>query len=709
MPTQVPLPSTNTALLNWRRWPSVVVPGLREPYSGAGYAFAGCACTTCDQARINAYNFTIAGGPAALPPDHPDIGTRAAGPFRIYHSTAMQSDEQMGLLPGAADAHKAVMSGESRERFALAFNVPLRFVPQTLRIVAIEYAMGSIATVSQQDIIRSLRNIVVPPASLASDMRLRDDPGTLPRAYAAYDATLIGGGGTPMGQKPILCAFHGCDCAACESVRYMAMAQGALRTDHTNRANAVVDSASLVARVHFRHLTDAAYAEARTLHMNLLRVMAGGPVRHGQNLWELCGYVNISPSLQQACLDTYRDMLIGVGVDPDAAAELSDPGTRAPARTNGPCKVLPTGLVSNRFGVELECLVPTRICGEGDNMRAQRFLARALEEAGISSQPENYNHETRSYWKVTTDGSVHGDGCYGAEVVTPILSGFEHLRTAMRAIAGSGARINKSCGVHVHFDARDLSLAQWKRLFILYALIEPAIDKIVPPSRRKNRNQYCQSLRSAFAGGLAEFTTAANNAGSLDRLSADCLRGDRYWKLNPRAWWSHGTVEFRQFGASLNFGKVRRWVILLDAIMSAAKDVRVVLPTRGIEDVGEMGTWLAKAREDTLKREKLATPPKPRLTRARASVWDKMGEGGLAVAKRAEAKAALVTKRSSFPELSPDSYEKLCDLYIDSLAPQLIESLNEANAYFVERAIDLAEAEEWTTEQRADQDEEDDL
>ena len=60
------------------------------------------------------------------------------------------------------------------------------------------------------------------------------------------------------------------------------------------------------------------------------------------------------------------------------------------------------------FGVEIEA--------HGIEPRA---LAAELTAAGIECHPEHYNHSTRPFWKVVSDGSVRGELPF--ELVSPVL------------------------------------------------------------------------------------------------------------------------------------------------------------------------------------------------------------------------------------------------------------------------------------------------
>jgi hypothetical protein len=214
---------------------------------------------------------------------------------------------------------------------------------------------------------------------------------------------------------------------------------------------------------------------------------------------------------------------------------------------------------NHKFGVELECYGVS-----------QYAVAQALRAAGISIEVENYNHSTRRHWKIVTDGSINGD--LGFEVVSPVLKGETGLAEAKKVcdvLLSCGAKVNKSCGFHVHFDATNLSIADWRNLYKNYITLESEIDSIMPLSRRGNNNQYCRSLTSKCR--TKELTFAAiEQAQTVQQLSS-LVAGTRYVKVNAESFMRHGTVEFRQHSGTVEFEKVCNWIKICGSLIDKSK------------------------------------------------------------------------------------------------------------------------------------------
>lgn len=114
--------------------------------------------------------------------------------------------------------------------------------------------------------------------------------------------------------------------------------------------------------------------------------------------------------------------------------------------------------------------------------------------------------------------------------------------------------VNKRCGLHVHVDARHLGTAgkltpeqTYKRLVELY----PMLKKLVPKSR--HRNSYCRWT---------------SNHGS----------GNRYSAINFCSFESHGTIEFRCQGGSINLIKIESWALLCQYLVNFCSTPEYVIP-----------------------------------------------------------------------------------------------------------------------------------
>lgn len=214
---------------------------------------------------------------------------------------------------------------------------------------------------------------------------------------------------------------------------------------------------------------------------------------------------------------------------------------------------------SRTFGIELEVYGASR----------DRILTE-MRRLGVQVEGESYNHQTRGHWKIVSDASIHGSN--GNELVSPVLSGMDGIEQVKRvclALNRAGAKVNTSCGFHVHLGANDLDLQHFKNLFKSYIELEGKIDEMMPTSRRKNTNTYCKSV-SSIANSKAAALRKIDSASTIQEMSR-AFSGSRYFKLNIQSFQRHGTIEFRQHSGTTQFSKVKNWLLICARLLEYSK------------------------------------------------------------------------------------------------------------------------------------------
>lgn len=195
------------------------------------------------------------------------------------------------------------------------------------------------------------------------------------------------------------------------------------------------------------------------------------------------------------------------------------------------------------FGVEIESYHYTR-----------QSLIDAGTANGLQVCSEGYNHrDNKSYFKIVSDASLDGDNTN--EVVSPILkgnNGLNSLKAVCDALASVDAKVNRSCGLHVHIGAEKISDDHYVRIVRNYQKLERVIDSFMPVSRRGNNGYYCRSLQGI---SFANCTTKS------DVINA--MHGCRYYKVNACAYLRHKTIEFRQHSGTVEYEKISNWIMFL--------------------------------------------------------------------------------------------------------------------------------------------------
>lgn len=195
------------------------------------------------------------------------------------------------------------------------------------------------------------------------------------------------------------------------------------------------------------------------------------------------------------------------------------------------------------FGVEIESYHYTR----------ESLIAAGVQN-GLQVHSEGYNHrDNKTYFKIVSDSSLQGDNTN--EVVSPILKGnkgLNSLKAMCDTLAAVDARVNRSCGLHVHIGAENLSDDHYVRIVRNYQKLESVIDSFMPNSRRGNNSRWCHSLQGV------DFSRCTTK-----RDVYDAMHGDRYYKVNAVAYSRHKTIEFRQHSGTVEYEKISNWVKFL--------------------------------------------------------------------------------------------------------------------------------------------------
>lgn len=225
------------------------------------------------------------------------------------------------------------------------------------------------------------------------------------------------------------------------------------------------------------------------------------------------------------------------------------------------------GTFSTTFGVEIETT----------NCNPMAFCTAASQNGlEVANQMHHYNHTDIQQFKLVPDSSLRGSEC--AECVSPALksdrNGFKSLEACCKALGQVGARVNSSCGLHVHIGAAGLTQQEYCNVFLNYQKLEVAIDSFMARSRRDDASRWCHTLRGKR---LAECTSINDVQGTMHY--------DRYFKVNAMAWDRHQTIEFRQHQGTTNFLKIKNWVNFLVKLVGWSRTNRLDHQVNYIEDI----------------------------------------------------------------------------------------------------------------------------
>jgi Putative amidoligase enzyme len=246
-----------------------------------------------------------------------------------------------------------------------------------------------------------------------------------------------------------------------------------------------------------------------------------------------------------------REIMAMVGFNDTSSVSTAIKRGRERALLNG------GRFAARRFGVEIEFTGTTRA----------KVAAKLMElDPAFPVEVQGYNHRVQSVWKLVNDASVTSSaGDRGCEAVSPILQGeegYRQLATMLTAIVETGGKVDKSCGLHIHHDANDLTPAQVAKLVGLYVTNQHLMDQLVAPSRRAGQAYYCAPVTEA------EHNRVQETLKSGQRVTEGLIT--RFKTINVMSYPKYGTIEIRQHQGTLNTRKITAWHKVGQAMVHAA-------------------------------------------------------------------------------------------------------------------------------------------
>lgn len=258
------------------------------------------------------------------------------------------------------------------------------------------------------------------------------------------------------------------------------------------------------------------------------------------------------------------------------------------------------------FGIEIEMTGLTRAAAA--RVIAGHFGTTATHVGG------NYDtyvvrDDADRQWKLVSDASIQrqssdGDRAgreYAVEFVSPICryEDIETIQQLVRLLRGAGARVNASCGIHVHVDAAPHTPQSLRNLVNIMAAKEDLLYKTLQV--KVERERYCRKADTLFLDKLNDRPPHSMEA--LEQLWYDGPTGrynhydnSRYHALNLHSVFSRGTVEFRLFNSTLHAGRVKSYIQLCLAISHQALVQKGAMHTKTQSDNEKytFRTWLLR-------------------------------------------------------------------------------------------------------------------
>lgn len=235
---------------------------------------------------------------------------------------------------------------------------------------------------------------------------------------------------------------------------------------------------------------------------------------------------------------------------------------------------------SQNFGIEIEMTGLTRSAAA--RIIAGYFGTQATHVGGVYDAYTIRDEQNRQ-WKVVRDTSIRyrdsrnreASRDYSVEFVSPICQ-YEDIpvvQELVRKLRAGGARVNDSCGIHVHVDASAHTPQTLRNIVNIMAAKEDLLYKALQV--KVNRENYCRKADTRFLEELNH--KRPKTMDEVEELWYNGMGGryshyddSRYHALNLHSVFSKGTIEFRLFNSTLHAGEVKSYIQLCLAISHQA-------------------------------------------------------------------------------------------------------------------------------------------
>lgn len=191
------------------------------------------------------------------------------------------------------------------------------------------------------------------------------------------------------------------------------------------------------------------------------------------------------------------------------------------------------------------------------------------ELMGVEIETEDFAYanevaeELHDYWTTHHDGSLRN----GTEWVTRYPFAGKALTTAINMFFAKRRAYNMSerTSTHIHINMTDenLTLDQFRSLFCLAFIIDPAVFRIADENRKWC--SYCCPLTDMSEERLSTLLSSDKKTRIMAAINGD-KNEDKYYGFNVVSLRKHGTLEFRHFSCTQDKEQLESWIKLVQEI-----------------------------------------------------------------------------------------------------------------------------------------------
>lgn len=209
---------------------------------------------------------------------------------------------------------------------------------------------------------------------------------------------------------------------------------------------------------------------------------------------------------------------------------------------------------------------------------SNKYIGIEIEAENIQFEMSDIN-KNLFYWDIVPDGSLRN---FGAEFISKKLRGKDiflalHELTACLAISGLTPEYSDRTSVHIHADARFMTLDQLRSFIIYYLIHEPLLFAYVGHNREENN--YCVPYYLNNRG-ISNISTIFKNIEHAHQILDTINRAKKYEAMNIHSIQEKGSIEFRAHYGTHDPELILKWVRL---ILSMFKETKTSLYEQHLE------------------------------------------------------------------------------------------------------------------------------
>jgi hypothetical protein len=206
-------------------------------------------------------------------------------------------------------------------------------------------------------------------------------------------------------------------------------------------------------------------------------------------------------------------------------------------------------------------------------------------EIEVERGKQEYRQSAPVGWNVTADGSLQN----GVEFVSNVLP-LEHVDDALSRIQQhlSAGKFEASfrCGVHVHYNAGNMTPQQLYNLVKFYISFENVLFALHP---MRCENMFCVPLQNA-----AEYISQVKKYPQTNIHSALVGYSKKYMALNLVPAGALGSIEFRHMIGTVDTNEIRKWIHVILRLVELAEEYKFEDFIKQVTTESEYHMWLTR-------------------------------------------------------------------------------------------------------------------